>query len=98
MVPNRAKRLRCDVNTPLILSGRNGMLIVIKVYGNIATGFEISVSQSRNAIYFSIIAMPKESHFTIFAIQNFVQNTKQHTRIPIILLESCLQGKFMEFR
>ena len=28
---------------------------------------------------FSIITMPKKSHFTIFAIQNFVQNTK-HAR------------------
>ena len=35
--------------------------------------------------------MPKKSHFTIFVIQNFVQNTKKHTRIPIILLASCLQ-------
>ena len=27
---------------------------------------------------FSIIAMPKKSHFTIFVIQNFVQNMKKH--------------------
>ena len=27
---------------------------------------------------FSIIAMPEKSHFTIFAIQNFVQNMKKH--------------------
>ena len=40
--------------------------------------FELSVSQSRNAIYFSIIAMPK-SHLTFFAIQNFVQNAKKKT-------------------
>ena len=26
--------------------------------------------------YFSIIGMPNKSHFTIFAIQNFVQNMK----------------------
>ena len=39
--------------------------------------FELSVSQSRNAIYFSTIAMPKKSHFNIFAIQNFAQNTKK---------------------
>ena len=38
-------------------------------------GFELSVSQSRNVVYFSVIAMPKKSHFTIFAIQNFVKNT-----------------------
>ena len=43
------------------------------------SGFELSVSRSRDAIYFSIIAMPKKSHLTIFAIQNFVQNTKKHT-------------------
>ena len=41
-------------------------------------GFELSVSQSGNAIYFSIIAIPKKSHFTIFTVQNFVQNTKKH--------------------
>ena len=35
--------------------------------------------------------MPKKSHFTIFVIQNFVQNTKKHTRFLIILLASCLQ-------
>ena len=40
------------------------------------TGFELSVSRSRNAIYFCIIAIPKKSHFTNFAIQNFVQNTR----------------------
>ena len=34
----------------------------------------------RNAIFFSIIAMPKKSHFTIFAIQNSVQNTHTHTK------------------
>ena len=42
------------------------------------TGFELSVSRSRNAIYFCIIVIPKKSHFTIFAIQNFVRNTKKH--------------------
>ena len=47
------------------------------------TGFELSISE------ISIIAMPKKSHFTIFAIQNLVENT-QKTRIPFILLESCL--------
>ena len=36
------------------------------------------VETSRDAIYFSIIAMPKKSHFTIFAVQN-VQNTKKYT-------------------
>ena len=30
------------------------------------TGFELSVLQSQNAIYFSFIAMPKKSHFTIY--------------------------------
>ena len=42
-------------------------------------GFELIVSPSRNAIYFSIIAIPKKSYFTIFTIQNFVQNTKKNT-------------------
>ena len=41
------------------------------------TGFELSVSRSGNAIYFCIIAIPKKSHFTIFVIQNFMQNTKK---------------------
>ena len=41
-----------------------------------STGFEVSISQSQNVIYFPIIAMPKKSRFTIFAIQNLVQNTK----------------------
>ena len=35
------------------------------------TGFELSILRSPNAIYFSIIAMPKKSHFTIFAINFF---------------------------
>ena len=39
-------------------------------------GVELSVSRSQNMIYFSIITMPEKSHFTIFAIQNFVQNMK----------------------
>ena len=41
------------------------------------TGFELNVSGSQNAIYFSIIAIPKKSHFAIFAIQNFAQSTKE---------------------
>ena len=43
-------------------------------------GFKSSTLLSRNAIYFSIIVMPKICHFTTFAIQNL--------RIP--LLRSCL--------
>ena len=39
-------------------------------------GFKLSKSRLQNAIYFSIIAMPKESHFTVFAKQTFAQNTK----------------------
>ena len=54
------------------------------------TWFQLSASQSQNAIYFSIIAMPKKSHFTIFAMQNFVQTTRKHIWIPLILLGSCL--------
>ena len=45
----------------------------------------------RNAIYFSIIMMPKKSHFTIFGIQIFLQNTC----CSFILLGSCLQAKWM---
>ena len=41
--------------------------------------FELSISQSQNEIYFSNIPLPKKSHVTFFAIQNFVQNTKKHT-------------------
>ena len=43
------------------------------------SGLELNVLRSRNAIYISIIATPKKSDFIIFAIQNFVQNTKKHT-------------------
>ena len=52
----------------------------------------ISISPSQNAIYFSIIAIPKKSYFTIFAIQNFVQNTK-NMWITFILL-GCLLGEW----
>ena len=44
---------------------------VLTDYG---AGFEFNVSRLQNAIYFSVIAMSKKSHFTIFAMQNFVQN------------------------
>ena len=37
-------------------------------------GFKLSISWSQNVMYFSIITMSKKSHFTIFTIQNFVQN------------------------
>ena len=60
------------------------------------TGFELSVSRSRNAIYFCIIAIPKKSHFLIFAIQNCAKH-KKNLWIPFILLESCLLGKWMVF-
>ena len=36
------------------------------------TGFELRKLLSRNAIYFSIIMIPKKSYFTFFAIQIFV--------------------------
>ena len=36
------------------------------------TRIELSVSRMQKAIYFSIIAMSNTSHFTIFAIRNFV--------------------------
>ena len=61
------------------------------------TGFELGVSQSRSAICFSIIAIPKKSHFTIFVIENFVQNTHKNMWIRFILLGSCLLGKWMVF-
>ena len=38
--------------------------------------FELRKLLPQNATYFSIIAMPKKSHF-IFAIQNFVSYTKK---------------------
>ena len=40
-------------------------------------GFKLSVSQSQNMIYSSIIVMPKKSNFTIFTIQNFKQSMKK---------------------
>ena len=57
------------------------------------TGFELSVSQLQNVIYFSIIVMPKKSHFTIFAIQNFVQNTKKRVNSIYIVDLACSQDK-----
>ena len=51
-------------------------------------GFKLGISSSQNAIYFSIM-IPKKSHFTIFAIQNFVLNTKK-CEILFILMGSCL--------
>ena len=42
------------------------------------TGFELRVSPSQNAIYFSITVIPKKFYFTILAMQDFVQNTKKH--------------------
>ena len=33
------------------------------------SGFELSVSRLRNAIYFSIVMIPKKSHFTISVIK-----------------------------
>ena len=51
----------------------------------------------QNAINFSIIAMTKKPNFTIFVIQNFVQNMKKDMWIPFILLGSCLKGKWILF-
>ena len=39
------------------------------------TGVEIGILQLRKTIYFSIIAVPKKSHFNIFVTQSLVQNT-----------------------
>ena len=41
------------------------------------TAFELSISPLQNAIYFSIIPIPKKSYSTIFTIKNIVQNTKK---------------------
>ena len=46
-------------------------------------GFKLSVSWSRNAIYFSVKATQEKSHFTIFVIQNFVQKTQKHLWIHL---------------
>ena len=40
-------------------------------------GFELSISQLQNTIYFFIIMMLKKSHFSVFLIQIFVQNTEK---------------------
>ena len=42
------------------------------------TGFELSVLQSRNTIYFSIIVIPEKSHFTIFAIEKLKKTREFH--------------------
>ena len=44
---------------------------------------KLSLSRSRNMINFSIIAMPKKSHFTIFAIQNFMQNMRNTSQFHL---------------
>ena len=62
----------------------------------IRTGFELSVSRSRNAIYYSIIAIPKKSYFTILQYKTLCK-TQQNTWIPLILLKSCLLDKRMVF-
>ena len=75
MNKHRASRrwfTECDVK-----DFRNGAL---RRTANITrTGFELSVSQLRNTSYFFIISIPKNTQFTTFAIQNFVQNTKKHS-------------------
>ena len=63
--------------------------IVKKRIFHFSSEFEISISWSRNAIYFSIIAMSKKSHFAIFMVQNFVQNMKKHMWITFILMGWC---------
>ena len=52
------------------------------------------VETSRDAIYFSIIAMPKKSHFTIFAVQNFVQNTKNTREFHLHCWDVCKVNKW----
>ena len=52
----------------------------LKQLTNTIPGFELSVS---------IITMPQKSHFTMFAIQKFVQYTKKHRWILFTLLEWC---------
>ena len=42
-------------------------------------GFELSILQLQNAIYFSVIAMSEKSRFTIFTIKSFMQNATMHT-------------------
>ena len=54
-------------------------------------GFELSISQSQNAIYFSIFAMSKKSYFTISGDTNLCAKQKKHRQIPFILLESCFE-------
>ena len=61
--------------------------------------FLLSVSGSRNVIYFSITTMPKKSHSSILEMQIFVQNAKKHTVNSIFILEiSFLYGKGIVFR
>ena len=66
-----------------------------KIDKKFSTAFELSVTRSRIAVYFSVIAILKKSHFTIFAIKILVQNTKKLTWIPFVLLESCLKEKWI---
>ena len=40
------------------------------------TGFLLSVSRSRNGIYFCIIAIPKKSHFTISRCKTLCKTRK----------------------
>ena len=67
----------CEKHTEHLLNkcqSVNSLSLDVSVFGN--SRFKLSVSRSQNVIYFSIIAMPKKSCFTIFMIQNLVQNMK----------------------
>ena len=53
-------------------------------------GTKLNVFRSRNTIYFVIIAMRKNTHFTNFHDTELCAKHKKHTWISSILLRSCL--------
>ena len=57
------------------------------------TWFELSVMRSRNAIYVSIIVIPKKS-ILLFSRYKTLCKTQKNTWIPFILLGSCLLDKW----
>ena len=68
------------------------MFIHMYIYVH-TSGFELSILQSHIAIYFSIINMPKKNHFTIFVIQNFVQNTQKTHVNSVYIVGIMFYGK-----
>ena len=88
---HKKKKKKTSLNLHIFISKLFfDFLVRIKTICLILPRFELSISWLQKTIYFHNITMPKKSHFTVFVIQNFVQNMKKHLWIPFNLLGSCL--------